>query len=266
MNISVRGVIFGCRSPRYRVKIACWFTLQRLLAELTSRPITASDLTDALEACGVDVRPHLSPTQGKLLGFAFGLQGRVFSASALGRCFLIKNLKKKDFHMSKSETLRTSVQRETAALHAPLRRDLQTSAEMSAALRAAIKQLPRDLRAELQPLTAEINALRQENRNLEEKLMQLQESMTLQQSMLEEVLRHQAHMCLQKRLQSWGFRAVLRSQAQKQALCFENFVHGSSQTSWASFADISMLSGVSAFLDIFIPSCSVPALGGSGSS
>lgn len=71
--------------------------LQELLSELTSKPITASDFVDALEACGVDVRPNISPTTCRLSGFAFGLDGTVLSASALGRGFSLKNLEKRGF-------------------------------------------------------------------------------------------------------------------------------------------------------------------------
>lgn len=68
-----------------------------MLSELTSKPITASDFVDALEACGVDVRPNVPPTTGRLSGFAFGLDGTVLSASALGRGFSLKNLEKRGF-------------------------------------------------------------------------------------------------------------------------------------------------------------------------
>ena len=71
--------------------------LQGLLSDLTATPVTASDFVDALEACGVDVRPNVSPTTGRLSGFAFGLNGTVLSASALGRGFSLKNLEKKGF-------------------------------------------------------------------------------------------------------------------------------------------------------------------------
>ncbi|PRY91733.1 relaxase/mobilization nuclease domain-containing protein [Donghicola tyrosinivorans] len=71
--------------------------LQKLLSDLTAKPITASDFVDALEACGVDVRPNVSPTTGRLSGFAFGLDGNVLSASALGRGFSLKNLEKRGF-------------------------------------------------------------------------------------------------------------------------------------------------------------------------
>lgn len=71
--------------------------LQGLLSDLTATPVTASDFVDALEACGVDVRPNVSPTTGRLSGFAFGLNGTVLSASALGRGFSLKNLEKRGF-------------------------------------------------------------------------------------------------------------------------------------------------------------------------
>ena len=71
--------------------------LQQLLTDLTATPITASDFVDALEGCGVDVRPNISATTGRLSGFAFGLDGHVLSASALGRGFSLKNLEKRGF-------------------------------------------------------------------------------------------------------------------------------------------------------------------------
>jgi hypothetical protein len=71
--------------------------LQGLLSDLTAKPITASDFVDALEVCGVDVRPNISQTTGRLSGFAFGLDGTVLSASALGRGFSLKNLEKRGF-------------------------------------------------------------------------------------------------------------------------------------------------------------------------
>ncbi|WP_106262496.1 relaxase/mobilization nuclease domain-containing protein [Donghicola tyrosinivorans] len=71
--------------------------LQQLLTDLTATPITASDFVDALEGCGVDVRPNISATTGRLSGFAFGLEGHVLSASALGRGFSLKNLEKRGF-------------------------------------------------------------------------------------------------------------------------------------------------------------------------
>lgn len=71
--------------------------LQQLLKDLTATPITASDFIDALEGCGVDVRPNISATTGRLSGFAFGLDGHVLSASALGRGFSLKNLEKRGF-------------------------------------------------------------------------------------------------------------------------------------------------------------------------
>ncbi|MEY8880525.1 relaxase/mobilization nuclease domain-containing protein [Donghicola sp. XS_ASV15] len=71
--------------------------LQQLLTNLTATPITASDFVDALEGCGVDVRPNISATTGRLSGFAFGLHGHVLSASALGRGFSLKNLEKRGF-------------------------------------------------------------------------------------------------------------------------------------------------------------------------
>ncbi|MCI5041297.1 MAG: relaxase/mobilization nuclease domain-containing protein, partial [Donghicola eburneus] len=71
--------------------------LQQLLTDLTATPITASDFVDALEGSGVDVRPNISATTGRLSGFAFGLDGHVLSASALGRGFSLKNLEKRGF-------------------------------------------------------------------------------------------------------------------------------------------------------------------------
>ncbi|NVO22630.1 relaxase/mobilization nuclease domain-containing protein [Donghicola mangrovi] len=71
--------------------------LQQLLTDLTATPITASDFVDALEGCGDDVRPNISTTTGRLSGFAFGLDGHVLTASALGRGFSLKNLEKRGF-------------------------------------------------------------------------------------------------------------------------------------------------------------------------
>ncbi|WP_069301749.1 relaxase/mobilization nuclease domain-containing protein [Neptunicoccus sediminis] len=71
--------------------------LQDLLKDLTSAPITATDFVEALEACGVDVRPNVSETTGRLSGFSFGLEGHHISASKLGRSFTLKNLIERGF-------------------------------------------------------------------------------------------------------------------------------------------------------------------------
>ncbi|WP_069301762.1 relaxase/mobilization nuclease domain-containing protein [Neptunicoccus sediminis] len=71
--------------------------LQGLLKDLTSAPITATDFVEALEACGVDVRPNVSETTGRLSGFSFGLEGHHISASKLGRSFTLKNLTERGF-------------------------------------------------------------------------------------------------------------------------------------------------------------------------
>ncbi|MEY8880199.1 relaxase/mobilization nuclease domain-containing protein [Donghicola sp. XS_ASV15] len=80
--------------------------LQSQLATLTSKPITATDFVAVLEGCGVDVRPHLDGTGDTLLGFSFGLEGRVFSASSLGRCFSIRHLEQRGFSYVKERDFR----------------------------------------------------------------------------------------------------------------------------------------------------------------
>lgn len=83
--------------------------LQSLLTELTSAPITASDLVALLEAQGVDVRPNISETTGRLSGFSFALDGHAFTASALGRGFTLANLLKKGFSYEQNRDLPTLV-------------------------------------------------------------------------------------------------------------------------------------------------------------
>ncbi|WP_188671290.1 hypothetical protein [Neptunicoccus cionae] len=71
--------------------------LKGLLKDLTSARITATDFVEALEACGVDVRPNVSETTGRLSGFSFGLEEHHISASKLGRSFTLKNLTERGF-------------------------------------------------------------------------------------------------------------------------------------------------------------------------
>ena len=71
--------------------------LQVLLNDLTAAPITATDFVEALEECGVDVRPNVSAETGTLSGFSFGLDGHHISASQIGRKFSLKHLNERGF-------------------------------------------------------------------------------------------------------------------------------------------------------------------------
>ncbi len=71
--------------------------LQALLNDLTAAPITATDFVEALEECGVDVRPNISAVTGTLSGFSFGLDGHHISASQIGRKFSLKHLNERGF-------------------------------------------------------------------------------------------------------------------------------------------------------------------------
>lgn len=121
--------------------------LQQLLKELTATPITAADFVDALEGCGVDVRPNISATTGRLSGFAFGLDGHVLSASALGRGFSLKNLEKRGFAYVKDrdfQKLSEAKERSLERAIGPALRDEHGSAARGASgdTRAALPDQP----------------------------------------------------------------------------------------------------------------------------
>ncbi len=54
-------------------------------------PVTA--FLERLEAAGVEVRPNVAST-GRLSGFAYGLDGQIFTAKSLGRRFTLSNMQK----------------------------------------------------------------------------------------------------------------------------------------------------------------------------
>lgn len=83
--------------------------LQSLSQDLTAAPITASDFVAMLEALGVDVRPNISATIGRLSGFAFAFDGHAFTASALGRGFTLSNLIQKGLSYEQNRDLPTLI-------------------------------------------------------------------------------------------------------------------------------------------------------------